>query len=156
MFRLNLPLKSSLSEMDRSYILSKKAKTSGGMYSFSQIVRVDILAFIIVRLLGSFQHCRSQFGVRHTHCLDFIETSQPTEVDFVLQVVLTNVNQSRRYQRHVYSRTPSRLFSSGVRGRSISNGTLDSLTDIPRCPSMALRDNPCCVSSRISTLLKRK
>ena len=61
---------------------------------FPQIVRVDILAFIIVRLLGCFQHCRSQLGVRHTHCLDFIKTSQPTEVDFVLQVVLTNVNQS--------------------------------------------------------------
>ena len=72
----------------------EESENLGWYVLFSQIVRVDILAFIIVWLLGCFQHCRSQFGVRHTHCLDFIKTSQPTEVDFVLQVVFTNVNQS--------------------------------------------------------------
>ena len=59
-----------------------------------EVFRVHILAFIIVRFFARFQHSRSQLCICHTHCFHIGKTSQPTNVNFVLEVVFANVNQA--------------------------------------------------------------
>ena len=36
---------------------------------------------------GRFQQCRSQLGIRHTHCFNFVQSGELTNVHFVLEVV---------------------------------------------------------------------